>query len=65
MESYIDAVNNIIDVTHYQCNDVKEINHSTNAFALTSIENANLRKSSYVNDEMKSVKKDQKWILRF
>lgn len=34
------------------------------AIALTSIENANLHKSYYVNDERKAMKKDQKRILQ-
>ena len=34
------------------------------AIGLTSIENADLQKSYYVNDERKSMKKDQKRILQ-
>lgn len=56
-------VNNIIDTTHYQCNDITEINNLKDSFALTSIENENFEKSCYVNDKIKSMKKDQMWIL--
>lgn len=56
-------VNNIIDTTHYQCNDITEINNLKDSFALTSFENANFEKSCYVNDKIKSMKKDQTWIL--
>lgn len=37
-------VNNIIDTTHYQFNDITEINKLKHAFVLTSIENANFQK---------------------
>ena len=57
-------VNDIIDVTNYQCNDITEINDLTYAFANTSIENANLKKSCYVNENQRTVRKTQKWILR-
>ena len=55
-------VNNITDVTQYQCNDITEIKHLTYAFTLTS--NAKLHKSCYLNDKMKSMKRDQNWILQ-
>ena len=64
MESYVDKVSNIIDFNHCQCNDITKINHLMSAIGLTSIENADLQKSYYVNDERKSMKKDQKRILQ-
>ena len=61
LEKSCSTVNDLFDVTRYQCNDITEINDLTYAFALTSIEHANLQEKCFIKDRVVR-KKNERWI---
>ena len=58
-----EIVNEKIDVSHYQCNDITLVNDLTYAFAITAIEHANLRKKCIASNKV-TAKKTQAWVKR-